>query len=270
VDIEAVRQLSAYRLAAAIRAVGVRPGWVVADAVVAATSQEEPPGIGDPAPGRVQPFQNLVVGTIAERVFRERDLALQEARGFTVIDYHERGENRDYGLQRDGVELPINVKVASTLFRNAESVVGLAPEDCVPISAYKALGASERAPGLVYADLVDFTLRERVDSFMESLDDEDFLIGWHLLSWFAGPGARRAQDQYVAALFARYGQDLMALAPGAANFRVISAQRVLSVMRANPRRVPGLGVRGAGTGAFVNGQVAVLAGGHGKSSPLGV
>jgi len=66
--------------------------------------------------------------------------------------------------------LPINVKVASTLFRKARTVVGLDPEDCIPISAYKAIGASERVRDLVYVDLVDFTLRQRVDAFMVRLE----------------------------------------------------------------------------------------------------
>lgn len=98
-------------------------------------------------------------------------LAPLEAKGFTVADLHERGENRDYALLRDGLELPINVKVASTIFRNARQTVGLAPDDCIPISAYKAIGASESVPTLVYVDLVDFTLRERVDWLDDDADD---------------------------------------------------------------------------------------------------
>ena len=37
---------------------------------------------------------------------------------------------------------------------------------------------------------------------------------------------------------------------------MISAQRVLAIMRADPRRVPGLGVKAAGTGTF-NAEVNV-------------
>ena len=66
-----------------------------------------------------------------------------------MIDLHEAGENRDYAVRRDGLELPINVKTASTLFRKAQEVVGLAPEDCIPISAYRAIGSSEHVPDLV-------------------------------------------------------------------------------------------------------------------------
>lgn len=199
-------------------------------------------------------FQNLVVGTLAERLF-ERTLRPLIADGFTVIDYHEKGENRDYAVRKDDVELPINVKVASTLFRNAQKVVGIAPEDCIPISAYKAIGASERVPDLVYVDLVDFSLRAKVDTFMEELAGAASLL-WELLSWFGGKGARGAQDQYVRRLFDVHGEVLLALGPEQEHFRAISAQRVLAIMRANPRRVPGLGVPAAGTGGF-NAEVNV-------------
>ena len=204
---------------------------------------------------RNQAFQNLVVGTIAERVFRNSHLADLEAAGFIVCDLHERGENRDYAVQRDGLELPINVKVASTMFRNARQTVGLDPQDCIPISTYKAIGASERVPDLVYIDLVDFTLREKVDAFMHALQGS-LALAWALLSWYGGPGLKHAQDEYVATLFDQHGDALVKLAPGVTSYRVISAQRVLAIMRANPRRVPGLGVPAAGTGTF-NAEVNV-------------
>jgi hypothetical protein len=55
------------------------------------------------------------------------------------------------------------------MFLNAH-YVGLEPVDCIPISAYKAIGASEKVPTLAYVDLVAFGLRERVDAFMDALD----------------------------------------------------------------------------------------------------
>jgi ISXO2-like transposase domain len=169
----------------------------------------------------------LIVGTIAERVFRDDHLAALEPEGFEIEDLHEAGENRDYALRKGGLELPINVKVASTLFRNAQQVVGLAPEDCIPISAYKAIGASERVPDLVYVDLVDFELRERVDDYMDGLAGS-LGIGWHLLSRYGGPGVRAAEDQYLRSLFDEKESELKALAPGATSYRVISAKRVIA------------------------------------------
>jgi hypothetical protein len=252
-NVDHVRALAAAELSRHLDTLGIEPGWNFGDEIRA--SPPTAPCLPDPAKSFSQAFQNLMVGTIAERVFWEDHLPLLEPYGFRSIDYHERGENRDYGLQREGVELPINVKTASSLFRKARETVGLAPEDCIPISAYKAIGASERVPALVYVDLVDFTLRERVDDFINTLEG-DLAVGWHLFSWYIGPGAKKAQDRYVATLFERHGSDLKALAPSITSFRVISAKRVLAIMRTKPRRVPGLGIKAAGTGGF-NAEVNV-------------
>jgi hypothetical protein len=252
-DLGDVRALPAGELSQVLDSLGIEPGWSYGDEIRSAPAGDR--CLPEPAKNRSQAFQNLAVGTIAERVFREDHLTPLEPDGFTVVDYHERGENRDYGLQRGGLELPINVKTASTLFYSARRQVGLDPDDCVPISAYKAIGASERVPALVYVDLVDFTLRERVDDFVNNLAG-DLAVGWHLLSWYLGPGARRAQDRYVQTLFDRYDVKLKALAPPSTSFRVISARRVLAIMRQNPRRVPGLGIKAAGTGVF-NAEVNV-------------
>jgi hypothetical protein len=255
-DIESLLQLSAERLRKALDAVGIQPGWEVGDNIRQdAVTAPDSPCLKDARDRRNAAFENLVVGTLAERVFRDQHLAALEPHGFEVADYHESGENRDFGVQKGGRELPINVKVASTMFREARRVVDLDPEDCIPLGAYKAIGASERVPALVYVYLVDFTLRERVDGFMEGLD-EDLAIGWDLLSWFGGRGMKRAQDQYIAALFNQHGSDLRALAPDGTSFRAISAQRALAIMHKHPRRVPGLGVKAAGTGV-IRGEVNI-------------
>jgi hypothetical protein len=256
VDIERLLQLSAGELRDALDHLGIGQGWEVGDLIRAdAALAPDMPCLANPRERRNAVFENLVVGTLAERVFRDQHLAALEPEGFEVLDYHESGENRDFGVRKEGCELPINVKVASTMFREARRVVGLDPEDCIPLGAYKAIGASERVPGLVYVYLVDFRLRELVDAFMEGLD-EDCLIGWDLMSWFGGKGMKRAQNQYIAALFERHDSDLRALTPGATGFRVISAQRALAVMREHPRRVPGLGVKAAGTGV-IRGEVNI-------------
>lgn len=255
-DIEELQQLSAERLYGALDRLGIQPGWIVGDDIRKdALLNPDQPCLGDGLARRNAAFENLVVGTLAERVFRDQHLAQLEPDGFEVADYHKSGENRDFGVQKDGRELPINVKVASTMFREARRVVDLDPEDCIPLGAYKAIGASERVPALIYVYLVDFTLRERVDAFMEGLDD-DLTIGWDLLSWFKGSGIKRAQDTYINTLFNRHGSDLRALAPDGTSFRAISAQRALAIMRKHPRRVPGLGVKAAGTGV-IRGEVNI-------------
>ncbi len=232
-------------LATALHEMKIGDGWVVARSARAGTALTDLEPLKAPSQG----FQNLITGRIAEMIFRSQHLAPMEPDGFVVKDLHEAGENRDYAVERDGHELPINVKTASTMFRNAKQVVGLEPEDCIPISAYKAIGASERVPDLVYVDLVDFTLREKVDGFMNAVPGSEGLL-WHLFSWYGGTGARKAQDQYVATLFERHGAELIAFGPEARKWRVISAQRVLAIMREMPRRCPGLGVPAAGRGVF--------------------
>ena len=124
------------------------------------------------------------------------------------------------------------------------------PEDCIPVSSYKALNAVDRVPDLLYVALVDFTLRERADAFIDGLTGS-LGIAWDLLSWYGGRGAKAAQDRYTDALFDAHGDELDALAPGVSSFRAISAKRVLAILFANPRRCPGLGVKAAGTGTFI-------------------
>jgi len=215
----------AWVVAARLRGWPITPGVEVADLP---ERTEEP----------VSAFRNQVVGRIAERVFRTRHLAALEPR-FTIRDYHAQGENRDFSVEANGLELPINVKTASTIFRNARDF-GLEPEDCIPISSYKALNAVDRVPDLVYVDLVDFALRQRTDAMMDALGGS-LGIGWDLLSWYRGKGAKEAQDRFVDRLFEVHGAELDALAPGVANFRVISAQRVLAILRTTPGAAPVLG-----------------------------
>jgi len=255
-DVDELLSLSAQQLSDTLDSLGIETGWAIADKIREdAFIAPDEPCLSSPRERRNAAFENLVVGTLAERVFRDQHLALLEPDGFNIEDYHESGENRDFGVQKGGLELPINVKVASTMFREARRVVDLDPEDCIPLGAYKAIGASERVREMVYVFLVDFHLRERVDAFMEGLD-EDLAIGWDLLSWFGGNGMKRAQDRYISTLFDRHDSDLRELAPGATSFRVISAQRALAIMRRHPRRVPGLGVKAAGTGV-IRGEVNI-------------
>ncbi len=201
------------------------------------------------------PFRNLIVGNIAEGVFKSKHLDPLVAYGFKIESYFAKGENRDFGVQRDGLELPINVKTASTLFREAFRTVGLQPNDCIPISAYKANGAAKRVPDLIYVDLVDFALRVKADSYMASLVGDEAIL-FDLFSWYGGRGAKKAQDAFVAKLFESHRAALEALVTAESKFQVISAQRVKAIVRDLPERCPGLGIKGAGTGGF-NAEVNV-------------
>lgn len=260
VNLDDVRRRSARELADSLDDLALPSRWEFGERIrTAARATPDRAFLPEPPGRRIEPFQNMVVGTMAERAFRNEHLTALEREGFDIIDYHERGENRDYAVERDGSELPLNVKVASTMFREARRIVGLDPNDCIPLPAYKAVSASERVPALLYVFLVDFTLRERVDALISGLAGPLEIV-WHVLSWYAGPGARAAQDRYTSVLFERHGRDLMALVPDATSFRAISAQRSLAILRRLPRRVPGLGVKAAGRGVFqaeVNVHVSV-------------
>lgn len=254
------RALPRTEVVTALDHAAIENAWPVAEQIRAGVEVRD---LADRKAAPISGFRNQIVGRIAERAFRGRYLAQLEP-DFAIHDYHERGDNRDYGVERDGAELPINVKTASTLFRNAASF-GLEPEDCIPISSYKALNAVDKVPDLVYVDLVDFSLRERADAVMDGLTGTLGVL-WDLLSWYAGRGATRAQNQYVDHLFAERGDQLDALAPGVTSFRVISAKRVLAILRENPRRCPGLGVKAAGTGTF-NAEVNVHVSVRGETQP---
>ena len=257
-DLDDLREMSAVELTAVLDALGIDDDWQLGGRIRADTMSLFPSDgacLGEPAPKRREGFQNQVVGRLAEVVFREVHLAALEEEDFEIEDLHEKGENRDFVVHRKGLELPINVKVACTRFEKARRIVALDPDDCIPVGAYKALGASEKAPDLLYVDLVDFALRERVDGFMNELSGP-LGVGWHLLSWYGEKGAGKAEDRHRDALFETHAKQLIALVPDVERYRVISALRVLAILREHPRRVPGLGIRAAGRGG-ISGEVNV-------------
>jgi hypothetical protein len=260
-----VRTLTVGQIVAALDEYDIPDSWVLAKTL----RQSDPAQIGPPAEARLKymsdAFRNLVVGNIAEGVFAAKHLEPLKAFGYTVVPHFEKGDNRDFGVERDGLELPINVKTASTLFRKALSTVGLEPEDCIPISAYKANSAAKRVPDLVYVDLVDFALRERADAYMDKLSDNAAIL-WDLLSWYGGTGAKKAQDVFMAEMFKAHRTPLEALITDDSRFRVISAQRVKAIVREIPERCPGLGIKGAGTGGF-NAEVNVHVSVGGETKP---
>lgn len=191
-------------------------------------------------------FRNLVIGRLAEDLFSKSCLEPLAKAGYEIRDYRGVYENRDFGIFKDGLELPINVKVAGTRFAQAKEQVGLEPEDCVPISCYKAVAAADprigKVPDLVFVHLVEHGLRGRVDGYMTTLTGAEQTV-WQLLTWYGGRGMKQAQDQYVDTLFASRGEEILNLSDGAANLRVISARRVLSVMDQNRGRVTQIGVK---------------------------
>jgi hypothetical protein len=89
---------------------------------------------------------------------------------------------RDFTLYESELELPINIKNAGTRFMRAKELVGLDPDDCIPIPAYKAHGALEVAPNLVYLVSVDYDLVSSLDKLLPTLLTSEESLVWRLSS----------------------------------------------------------------------------------------
>jgi hypothetical protein len=71
-------------------------------------------------------------------------------------------------------------------------LVGLDPDDCIPIPAYKANDAIEKEPNLLYAIFINYTLLSKSQEFLLArLSDSEPSV-WEILSSYAGPLIRDA------------------------------------------------------------------------------
>ena len=99
------------------------------------------------------PITKMFPAAVTERQFLDQLDNLHEAR--PSINYRDErftGHTLvDFTIIEKDLELPINVKNAGTRFENATSLVGIDPDDCIPIPAYKAYDAIEKEPNLLYA-----------------------------------------------------------------------------------------------------------------------
>ena len=240
------RSVSAAELVAALQEVGIGTDWIVAQQLRDyAAVHPNVPDFGLPSALRMEnpnrAFRNLIVGTIAEELVHQQCLKPLLKAGYTIEDTRLKGDFTDYILHRGPERLPINVKVASTLFRNAKTAVGLEPTDCIPISTYKVVGSCDKEPNLLYVDVVDYRLRYRVDAFLDMMTGNEAIV-WDLLSWYGGKGSKKAQDEFIASLFRTHGPELMKLVRGA-DIRVASAQKIRQIMTEKPERCPALSSR---------------------------
>lgn len=192
----------------------------------------------------------LFPATITELRFLEFADELHAARPtITYRDERETGHKyTDLTLTEGDAELPINIKVASTRFENAMDLVGLDPNDCVPIPAYKAYGALERFPSIVYVVAVDYHLIGKLAAGLLPLLSEDEKIVWDLLGRHGGSQLKNAEDAFVFTTVRKYWSVLRTFAADVP-FYVISARKAVRILQRNPRRTPGIGMRAWGTGA---------------------
>ena len=196
------------------------------------------------------PITKLFPATITEERFLELLEELCDARpSLTYSDDRESGHSfRDFTLYEHELELPINIKNAGTRFERAKELVGLDPNDCIPIPAYKAHGALEVAPNLLYLVSVDYDLIGSLDDLLPTLLTPEELLAWRLLNDHEGPRLRNGEDLFVFATVRKYWKELKSVARDTP-FNVISARRAIRTLHAKPQRTPGIGLRAWGTSA---------------------
>ena len=145
------------------------------------------------------PITKLFPAAITEQRFLEQVDALRAQRG--TVDYEDDRESGhtliDFTLTEGALRLPINVKNAGTRFENAEQLVGLQPDDCIPIPVYKAYDAIEKEPNLLYAVAVDYGLVDSINTHLIPLFDNNEAIVWRMLNDYSGTRIRDAEDKFV-------------------------------------------------------------------------
>lgn len=196
------------------------------------------------------PITKMFPAAITEQLFLTELDSLRQTR--PTVDYEDQrfaGHTLvDFRITEAQFELPINVKNAGTRFENARQLVGIEPDDCVPIPVYKAYDAIERAPNLLYAISVDYSLIETIKNSLVPLFDERETVVWELLNTYAGSRIRDAEDKFIYGMTAKHWDKLNPIL-ASSDFCVISARKAIRIMQKFPKRTPGIGLRAWGTGA---------------------
>jgi len=187
---------------------------------------------------------------VTERQFLDQLDLLREAR--PAVDYRDErftGHTLvDFTIMENDLELPVNVKNAGTRFENAAGLVGLDPDDCIPIPAYKAYDAIEKEPNLIYSICIDYTLTSKIERALLTRFSSEEAAVWEILSRYAGPLIRDAEDRFVYSMVNRHWEDFSQHVAMPV-FRIISARRAIRILQKLPKRTPGIGLRAWGTGA---------------------
>jgi hypothetical protein len=195
------------------------------------------------------PITKLFPASITEQRFLEQLDELVAARpGVTYTDNRDARSLGDFTLREGELELPINIKNAGTRFENAASLVGLGPEDCIPIPAYKAYAAVEKLPNLLYAVSVDYELIARLRALLPELFDARERMVWDLLNAYAGSNVKTAEDAFVNRIVRLHWAAIRRTVAGNP-FHVVSARRSVRVLQTKPKRTPGIGLKAWGTGS---------------------
>lgn len=196
------------------------------------------------------PVTKLFPAAVTEERFLELATELCErCPGLSCRDERETGHSLvDFTILDGEGSLPINVKTASTPFEKARDLVGLEPDDCIPIPVYKASGALETLPSLLYVVSVDFTLVSTLDRLLPELFSADEKIVWDILNRYEGARLRTAEDAFVFAVVRRHWDRIRETIEDKP-FHAVSARKSIRVLQTKPKRTPGIGLRAWGTGA---------------------
>ena len=196
------------------------------------------------------PITKLFPAAVTEQRFLEQVDALRAAR--RTVDYEDDRQSGhtlvDFTLTEGDLRLPINVKNAGTRFESAKQLVGLDPDDCIPIPVYKAYDAIEKEPNLLYAVAVDYRLMDSINAHLIPLFDRNEAIVWRILNDYSGTRIRDAEDKFVYGITTRHW-NCIRTGFAAPEFRLISARKSIRILQKQPKRTPGVGLRAWGTGA---------------------
>ncbi len=197
------------------------------------------------------PITKLFPATVTEQRFLELLDDLHDDRpSLDYVDDRESGQHTltDFILLENGLELPVNIKNAGTRFERAQELVHLAPDDCIPIPAYKAYAAIEKVPNLLYAVSIDYNLVSNLNTLLPKILNQEETIVWELLSSYTGSRVRKAEDEFIFNTVRRHWSSFKQIIQNNP-FHVISARKAIRILQDKPQRTPGLGLRAWGTGA---------------------
>ena len=196
------------------------------------------------------PITKMFPAAVTERQYLDQlDLLCDSRPGISYRDERFTGHTLvDFTILEGDLELPVNVKNAGTRFENAASLVGLDPDDCIPIPAYKAYDATEKEPNLIYAICIDYTLISKIERGLLTRFTQEEAYVWKLLSKYSGPLIRDAEDRFVYSMVNRHWEEF-SKSVAIPVFRVISARKAVRILQKQPKRTPGIGLRAWGTGA---------------------
>src|SRR5690625_1930001 len=211
------------------------------------------------------PITKMFPAAVTERQFLDQLDNLREAR--PSVNYRDErftGHTLvDFTILEGDLELPINVKNAGTRFERAASLVGLDPDDCIPIPAYKAYDAIEKEPNLLYAICIDYTLLSKIERGLLTQFSEEEASVWKVLSKYAGPLIRDAEDKFIYSMVNRHWEEFSGHV-AIPVFRIISARKAIHILQKLPKRTPGIGLRAWGTGARAEVNVHIAVSGETK------